>query len=65
MSLHQSELAYGVVSEEEEELHPFDVHFVVVVASLNLFLIHGGDDVVLFLNLMLYFRDLLLEKWRY
>ena len=65
MNLGQNELAYGVALEVVEELHRFVVHLALAEVSLILSLIRDDDDVVLFVNLMLYFHDLLQEKWRY
>ena len=65
MNLGQNELAYGVALEVGEELHRFVVHLALAEVSLILSLIRDDDDVVLFVNLRLYFHDLLQEKWRY
>jgi hypothetical protein len=62
MSLRQNELAYGVALEVVEELHLFVVHLALGAVSLTLFLIHDDGDAALFVNLMLYFHDLLQEK---
>ena len=61
-SLRQNELAYGVALVVVEELHLFVVHLALVAVNLTLFLIRDDGDVALFVNLMLYFHDLLQEK---